>query len=371
MFSDKGTRRSSLYLTSLAFGAMISPMMPFRDNVTLNRTLTWILSHQQQDGSFYDNGPCFHYGFCTTKFRRESLTAIVVYALTHNNASLHMPECIRQRLFDGEGSLIRRAYRYLKLRLRPVKRHLLIRTLIEMAFIQDPELTPVLRGKIHEALLSRELTVVLEDGSIYIKIMDDKMTFDDELLLNVMTLSIYGYYGDWRTVSDIARWIVNQTETHPHYDTVLDAVFRTQAWLKTACLFRKQFGTEKFDITVDVLADSGEKHEFKIDSTNMNDTQKHRFTLPIRQITYSVSGFGIAAIVICEKLIEIEQKVTEQMPFRLTHKMSKPQRTQIYIKTCMTYIPTKKDRQLARDNFNRIIVMEMRLPSGKKKNYFI
>ena len=80
-FSDEGTHRSSLYLTSLAFGAMISPMMPFRDNVTLNRTLTWILSHQQEDGSFDDNGPCFHYRFCASEFRRESLTAIVVLCI--------------------------------------------------------------------------------------------------------------------------------------------------------------------------------------------------------------------------------------------------------------------------------------------------
>ncbi|CAF5038614.1 unnamed protein product, partial [Rotaria sp. Silwood1] len=57
--SDKGTQYSSLYLTSLAFGAMISPMMSFRDNVTLNRTLNWILSHQEEDGSFNDNDPFF------------------------------------------------------------------------------------------------------------------------------------------------------------------------------------------------------------------------------------------------------------------------------------------------------------------------
>jgi len=58
---NKGTQYSSLYLTSLVFGAMISPMMPFYDNVTLNRTLNWILSHQQKNGSFDDKDPCFHY----------------------------------------------------------------------------------------------------------------------------------------------------------------------------------------------------------------------------------------------------------------------------------------------------------------------
>ena len=34
--SDQTTRYSSLYLTSLTFGAMISPMMSFRDHVTLH-----------------------------------------------------------------------------------------------------------------------------------------------------------------------------------------------------------------------------------------------------------------------------------------------------------------------------------------------
>ena len=81
-------------------------------------------------------------------------------------------------------------------------------------------------------------------------------------------------YNDWRTVSDIARWIVNQIESQPHYDTVLDAVFRTATWLDTDCLFRKQFGSEKLAITVDVSADSGQKHQFKINSTNMDVTQK-------------------------------------------------------------------------------------------------
>ena len=62
--------------------------------------------------------------------------------------------------------------------------------------------------------------------------------------------------------------------------------------------------------------------QFKIDSTNMDVTQKLRFTLPVRQITYSVSGFGIATVVICEKFIETEQKVTEPMPFQLTQEFT-------------------------------------------------
>ena len=40
------------------------------------------------------------------------------------------------------------------------------------------------------------------------------------------------HFGDLQTSSDIARWIVGQIETHPHFDTVLDGVFITEAWLK-------------------------------------------------------------------------------------------------------------------------------------------
>jgi hypothetical protein len=74
MFSNKGTRCSSLYLTSLAFGALISPAMPFHDKVTLDRTLNWILSCQQEDGSFDDNRPCYDLQLFSDEFRRESLT---------------------------------------------------------------------------------------------------------------------------------------------------------------------------------------------------------------------------------------------------------------------------------------------------------
>jgi hypothetical protein len=370
VMSDDGAPRSSLYLTSLAFGAMISPMMPFRDNVTLNRTLSWILTRQQQDGSFEDNGPCFHYRFCAGEFRRESLTAIVMYSLTRDNATRHMPEFIRRRLFDGENSPINRAQRYLISRVPDVKPHYLTISLFEMAFIQNPEMSSVLRGKIQEALLSRKLTVAPEDGSRYIKMMDDKMMFEDQLLLNSMSISLYGYFGDYRTSADIARWVVSQIQIHPHYDTLLDAVFQTDAWLKLDCLFRKQFGKEKFDVTVDVSADNGEKRQFRIDSTNMDVTQKFRFTLPCRQITYSVSGFGIAGVAIWEMFSEQEQKFVEPLPFELTNELTPmPWLTEIKAKTCMTYTPTPKDRQWATDNFNRTMVMEVRVPSGKKLGF--
>ena len=85
--SDEGLEQSSFYLTTLSFGAMISPFMPVRDNVTLNRTLTWLLAHQQQDGSFDDQGACYHYRFCSGEFRREGLTALFYYTMIRDNVS--------------------------------------------------------------------------------------------------------------------------------------------------------------------------------------------------------------------------------------------------------------------------------------------
>jgi hypothetical protein len=99
----------------------------------------------------------------------------------------------------------------------------------------------------------------------------------------------------------------------------------------------------------------------------MDVTQNLRFTLPVGQITYSVSGFGIATVVICEKFIETEQKVTESMPFKLTQEFELMScMTEIKAKTCMTYTPLPTDLLLAGENFDRTIVMEIRLPSGKK-----
>jgi len=207
------TRHSSLYLTSLAFGAVISPMMSFRDKVTLN----WILSQQQEDGSFDDNGPCFHYRFCSGEFRRQSLTAIVLYSLTRDNSSDYMPESIHHRLYDGKNNPIIRAQNYLESRLQHVKRNLLTRTLSEMACIQNKSITSELEKKIRQALLNRKLTVVPEDDSKYIEKIDENMSFDDQLLLNAMTISLYANFVDSRTASDIARWVVSQFQLHPHY----------------------------------------------------------------------------------------------------------------------------------------------------------
>jgi hypothetical protein len=366
--SDQGTHHSSLYLTSLAFGAMISPMMPFRDNVTLNRTLSWILSHQQKDGSFNDEGLCLHYRFCAGEFRRESLTALVLYTLTRDNSSDCMPEFIHRRLFDGENSPIMRAQRYLVSRVPDVKPHLPTILLFEMAFMQNRSLSSELREKIRQTVLGRQLTVVPEDGSKYLKNMDDKMTFDDQLLVNSMTASLYASFDDFKTASDIFRWVVAQMQIHPQYDTVLDAVFRADAWLKLSCLFRKRFGSEKFDVTVDVTADNGQKQQFKINEKNMDITQKLYFTLPVQQVTYSVNGFGLAFVCISQKFAEKEQqKSMEPMPFQLSQEFTPmPWISEIKAKTCVTYTPTPKDQSLAKENFNRTIVVEVELPSGKK-----
>jgi hypothetical protein len=273
---------------------------------------------------------------------------------------------IHHRLFDGENSPINRAQRYLISRFRHVKHHLLTRTLFEMAFIQNPDISSESRGKIKKALLKRTLTVAPDDNSKYFKMSDKKMTFEDQSLLNSMTMSLYDYFGDYRTSADIVRWVVSQIQTHPHYDTLLDAVFQTEAWFKVDCLLRRELDKAKFDVTVDVSANNGEKRQFKIDSTNMHVTQRFRFTLPVHQISYLVNGFGSVAVLICEMFFEQEQKLVKPLPFQLTNELEpKPGLTKIKAKTCLTYTPTHKDRQLARDNLNRTLVLEVQVPSGK------
>jgi hypothetical protein len=369
--SDQGEQESSLYLTSLAFGALISPFMPVRDNVTINRTLTWILSRQQEDGSFDDDGPCFHYRFCTGEYRRESLTALVLYTMTRNNVSEFVPEFVRRRLYDGERSPIVRAQRYLESRLDTVKPCMLTTTLVELALVQCPVLPEQLRQRIYQNVRSRQLVVLPEDGSKYLKLTGDKMTLDDELLINSLTLSIYVNMGDMKTTSDIARWVVEQIERHPHYDTILDAVFRTEAWLMTDCLFRRRFGSEKVSITIDVTADNGQKKQFKIDSTNMDITQKFYFTLPVNQITYTVSGFGVAAVCVKQMFVEKQQpQITEPMPFQLTNEfLPMPWLNEIKAKTCLTYTPTVHDQRLAKDTYNRTVIVEVQIPSGMRLNF--
>ena len=365
--SDQGEQVSSLYLTSFAFGALISPFMPVRDNVTINRTLSWILTQQQADGSFDDQGPCFHYRFCSGEYRRESLTALVLYAMTHNNVSDFAPEFVRRRLYQGEQSPVARAQRYLESRLDTVKPCVLTTSLVELALVQCRFISEQLRQKIMQDVHSRQLTV-LPDGSKYYKNQMTSMTHDDEVLVNALTLSLYANFNDFKTTSEIARWVVRQVEEHPYYDTVLDAVFRTQAWISRSCLFRKHFGLEKVSLVVDVSTDNGQKRQFKIDSSNMDMIQQIVFTLPVNQVTYTVSGFGMAAV--CVKQIFVEQQqqpqTTQPTPFQLSTQFTPmPWLSEIKAETCVTYSPSPKDLELAKSAFNRTVIVEVQLPSGK------
>ena len=364
--SDEGLEQSSLYLTTLSFGALISPFNPVRDNVTINRTLSWILSRQQQDGSFEDNGPCYHFRFCTGEFRRESLTALFLYTLTRDNVTDFLPEFARRQLIVGEQSPVVRAQRYLESRLDAIKSSPFTLSLVELVLSQSKWSSPQLRQKIQQSLISRQLTVVPEDGSKYWKSPSEKMSYDDQMLINALTLSLYANFGDFKTTTDIARWVVQQLDSTPYHDTVLDAVFNTEAWLHTDSLFRRQYGLQKYAITVDVSADNGQKQQFKIDQNNMDVSQKLRFTLPVNQITYSVSGVGLAAVQIRQMFIEKQQQTSEPTPFQLSNEFTPfPWLNEIKAKTCLTYTPTAREQKGVKENFNRTVVLEFQLPSGK------
>jgi hypothetical protein len=347
---------------------MISPMMPFRDNVTLNRTLTYILSHQEQDGSFFDNGPCYHLRFCSGEYRRETMTALVLYALTHHNASEFMPEFIRYRLFDGEQSPIMRAQRYLESRISTIKPYLTTLTFVELALAQYNRLPESFYQRIREAVVARPLTVVPEDGSKYLKLTDEKMSFSDQILVNSMTLSLYARFGDFKTTSAIARYIVSQMQSRPHYDTLFDMIIRTEAWLNTDCLFRRLYSTDKVAVTVDVTTDNGQKQLFKIDEKNIDVTQMISFKLPVQTVTYSISGFGLAGVSLRQVFVEKQQPSTmEPTPFQLTQEFSPmPWHSEIKAKTCMTYTPTQEQRRNMKENWNSTVAVDVQLPSGMR-----
>jgi len=151
-----------------------------------------------------------------------------------------------------------------------------------------------------------------------------------------------------KTTSDMAHWITEQVEIHPQYDTLLDGVFRTEAWLKTACLFRQRFGSEKVSIVVDISTDNGQKKQVKIDSSNMDITQKLRFTLPVNKITYTVSGFGLVRIAIRQAYVEKQQQTTEPMPFQMTNEfVPMPWLSEITARTCLTYTPTVQEKKIS------------------------
>mgnify|MGYP002385137476 FL=1 len=366
--TDRGEEQSSLYLTTLALGALISPLMPVRDNVTLNRTLSWVLSHQQQDGSFVNSTSCFHYRFCAGPFRQEALTALVLYSLTHNNILESVPEYVRRQLIVGEQSPVFRAQQYLLSRLNVIKSDLLTTALVQLALLQSPLLPAETRQQIFETVRSKQLTVVPEDKSKYVKVDDVKFTVEDSLLLNSLTLSIYSVFGDQETTFALARWIVEQIESHPHFDTVLDGVFITDAWLNSAYLTSQHIQSGSYSVVVDVVADNGQKQQFKIDAANADLTQKFDFTLPVNKITYTVSGVGAASVVIRQVFVEKQQQPTsEPVPFQLNAEfLPLPWLNQITSRTCLTYTPTVQTRKFADDVYNRTIVAEIQLPTGSR-----
>jgi hypothetical protein len=144
----------------------------------------------------------------------------------------------------------------------------------------------------------------------------------------------------------------------------------TEAWLNTGCLFRHRFGIEKFSVVVDVTADNGQKQQFKINSSNMDITQKLHFTLPVNQITYTISGVGMAGVCIRQVFVEKQQPQTSQpIPFQLTNEfLPLPWLNEINTRTCLTYTPTVQSQKVAKDVVNRTVIVEVQLPSGVRLN---
>jgi len=102
----------------------------------------------------------------------------------------------------------------------------------------------------------------------------------------------------------------------------------------------------------------------------MDITQKFRFTLPVNQITYTVSGFGTAGVCVRQIFIEKQQQQTNQpTPFQVTNEfLPMPWLSEVTTRTCLTYTPTTRDQQLAKGVFNRTVVVEFQLPSGFRVN---
>jgi hypothetical protein len=100
----------------------------------------------------------------------------------------------------------------------------------------------------------------------------------------------------------------------------------------------------------------------------MDITQKFRFTLPVKQITYTVSGFGVAGV--CIRPIYVEkQQLSQPASFQVTNEfVPMPWISEITARTCVTYTPSAKDQQLAKNTFNRTVVVEVQLPSGMRIN---
>jgi len=366
-------KQSNLFLSTVALGAMLSPLMPFRDNVTINRTLTWILKQQRQDGSFDEMGPCYYQRFCTSEYRRDLMTSLVVYFLSHHSLIPHLPSFVRQQLYgnDDEQSPMFRARRYLETRLDQVKNCMLTTTFMELALIKWHKLPTELQQKIRQRIQERQM-VTEEDGSKSVKVDNEAdMTIENRLLLNAFTLSIYAHYDDFKTTWALSRWIVSKLNVHYHMDNLLDAIFMTKAWVHSDCLLRRHMKStgEKFNIVVDMTAD-GRRQQFRIDETNMDITQTWNLTLPVQQFTYTVSGKGMVGIQIKQVFVDKEQvtppptqEISVQQEFKPMSWLS-----EIKAKTCLTYTPKQQERNGKLTNVNSTVVIEVQLPSGTRVN---
>jgi len=121
---------------------------------------------------------------------------------------------------------------YLQSHFADVNENLLTKTLLEIALIQDLKLSSDLGVKIMEGLLKRKLIAVPEDGSKHVALDDDKMALADQLVINRIHVLLYAVYGDLRTTSNIARWVIRKIEENNNDDTIEGAVFDTEAVLR-------------------------------------------------------------------------------------------------------------------------------------------
>ncbi|CAF1662833.1 unnamed protein product [Adineta ricciae] len=92
------------------------------------------------------------------------------------------------------------------------------------------------------------------------------------------------------------------------------------------------------------------------------------FTVPVREVTYSVKGYGMAGVALFESYADKEQfKPIEPMPFKLSQEfLPKTWLTEIAAKTCLTFTPTPEMQRFVKDTFNRTIVIDIELPSGMR-----
>jgi hypothetical protein len=79
----------------------------------------------------------------------------------------------------------------------------------------------------------------------------------------------------------------------------------------------------------------------------------------------------MAGVCILQKYVEKQQqqRMNQPTPLQVTNEFSPlPWLNEIKTRTCVTYTPTARDQQLAKDVFNRTVVVEVQLPSGVRLN---